>query len=447
VPSLCHLPTPVAAAFDRLATPLDRRSTPRFLALLLGALFARGRRTVTAWFRAAGITTDYRPAYTALAAAGRKAEALSTRLLLAVLKPLMAGSDRIHLAIDDSPTKRYGPCVEGADRHHNPTPGPHRAEFLYGHVWVTLAWLAEHPRWGTIAIPLRALLYLRQRTLATLPPWSDVSFRTKLELAADLLGWAVAWLKALGLPIWVVVDGGYAKKPFLAAARALGVVLVGRLRKDAALRTVPPSRRPKGKRGRTPIYGKGRIDLAKRAGQNRGWLRLTCVQYGKAVVKTYQTFVATWRPAGGAIRVVLVRERHGWVAFVCTDPEATAIEVLELAADRGSIEGTFKDLKEVWGAGQQQVRHLDASIGAFHVNVWLYAVVEAWAWARPEGRLVDRRASPWDAEPRRPSHADKRRALQREILVAELRATLGPLAQTKEIQDLIQRLLATGTGM
>jgi hypothetical protein len=34
----------------------DRRSAPRLLALLGGALFARGRRTVTAWFCAAGIT-------------------------------------------------------------------------------------------------------------------------------------------------------------------------------------------------------------------------------------------------------------------------------------------------------------------------------------------------------------------------------------------------------
>ncbi len=31
---------------------------------------------------------------------------------------------RLLLVIDDSPTKRYGPKVEGADVHHNPTPGP-----------------------------------------------------------------------------------------------------------------------------------------------------------------------------------------------------------------------------------------------------------------------------------------------------------------------------------
>ena len=30
--------------------------------------------------------------------------------------------ERLLLVIDDSPTKRYGKTVEGADVHHNPTP-------------------------------------------------------------------------------------------------------------------------------------------------------------------------------------------------------------------------------------------------------------------------------------------------------------------------------------
>src|SRR5207302_551339 len=84
--------------------------------------------------------------------------------------------------------------------------------------------------------------------------------------------------------------------------------------------------------------------------------------------------------------------------------------------------------KEVWGAGQQQVRNVYASIGALAVNLTLYSVVEVWAWSRPEGELVDRSRAPWDEEPRRPSHADKRKALQRQILRAEIRAVVGPRA-------------------
>jgi hypothetical protein len=36
--------------------------------------------------------------------------------------------------------------------------------------------------------------------------------------------------------------------------------------------------------------------------------------------------------------------------------------------------------KEVWGAGQQQLRNVHANVGAFHLNAWMYTVVEAWAW-------------------------------------------------------------------
>jgi hypothetical protein len=84
--------------------------------------------------------------------------------------------------------------------------------------------------------------------------------------------------------------------------------------------------------------------------------------------------------AGGAIRVVLVEEGKGWLAYFCTDPGATAEEVLE-AADRGAHEQAFKDLKEVYGAGQQQVRNIDSNVGAFCVNGWLYSLTEAWSWS------------------------------------------------------------------
>jgi hypothetical protein len=110
-------------------------------------------------------------------------------------------------------------------------------------------------------------------------------------------------------------------------------------------------------------------------------------------------------------------------------------------ADRGAIEQLFKDLKEVWGAGQQQVRNVYACIGAFTVNLTLYSVVEAWAWGRAEEELIDRSQAPWDTEDRRPSHADKRKALQREILHAEIRAVLGRQAETQEFQNLTRRLL------
>ena len=435
-------PTPAPCqGFSRLAAALDRRSAPRLALLLLGAILARGRRTVTAWIRAAKLGGQFRPCYTAVAAAGKRADRIARLLLTEVVRPLLKGATRLTLALDDTPTKRYGPHVQGAGVHHNPTPGPAGSAYVYGHVFVVLALLVAHPAWGVVALPLLARLYVRKKDLPGIDPKHRPAFRTKLELAVELLRWAKPWLDLLNLPIWVVADGAYAKKEFLKPAASLGVTVVSRLRRDAALRSLPGPR-PAGKRGRPRTYGPDVIDLAKRAGQRRGWSNETITLYGVATVKKYKTFLAAWRPAGGVIRVVLVDEPNGWRAYFCTDSSAGVADILGLVADRFSLEITFRECKQVVGAGQQQVRFIGANIGAFHVCLWTFTLTEAWAWGRKQEDLVDRSSSPWDSTPRRPSHADKRRAWRRELLGEEIRATLRPGATEAEIQATAERLLS-----
>jgi hypothetical protein len=409
--------------------------------LFLGAILARGRRTVTSWIRAARLSDRYQSCYLAVAAAGKKAETIAAYLVLWVVEPLLGGAGRLTLAIDDTPTRRYGPHVEGAGIHHNPAPGPAGAPYVYGHVFVVLALLVSHPAWGVIALPLLARLYVRAKDLPGIRPKHRPAFRTKLELAVELLRWAKPWLALLKLPIWVVADGAYAKRDFLKPAMSLGMTVVSRLRKDAALRTLPGPR-PAGKRGRPRTYGPDKIDLAKRAGQRRGWSSDTFDLYGEKVVKRYKTFLATWRPAGGVIRVVLVDEATGWRAYFCTDPSASVADILGMVADRFSLEITFRECKQVVGAGQQQVRFVWANVGAFHVCLWAYTMTEAWAWDREEEELVDRSASPWDKASRRPSHADKRRAWRRALLAEEIRAAVRPGATDAEIQATAERLLS-----
>jgi hypothetical protein len=424
--------------FSHLAASLDRRSILRLAWLFLGAVLARGRRTVTSWIRAAGLSDQFRPCYTTIAAAGKKAKEIAARLVCEVVKPLVANQTRLTLAIDDTPTQRYGPFVQGAGIHHNPTPGPAGSPHVYGHILVVLALLAVHPAWGVIALPLLARMYVRAEDLPAIYPQHRPEFQTKLEMGVELLRWAHSWLKYLGKPLWVVVDGAYAKAPFLKPAMSLGMIVVRRLRKDAALWTVPGPR-VAGRRGRPRIYGENRIELAKRAGQRRGW---TTELYGKLTKKRYKTFLATWRPAGGPIRVVLVDEPDGRVAFFCTDPDATVAEILATVADRFALETAFRDCKGIVGAGQQQVRFVWANIGAFHICLWTFTMTEAWAWGRAAEELVDRKESPWDDPNRGPSHADKRRAWRRELLADEIGAVLHPGVTDKEIRAVAERLLA-----
>jgi DDE superfamily endonuclease len=344
-------------------------------------------------------------------------------------------------ALDDTPTERSGPHVQGAGVHHNPTPGPAGSPYVYGHVFVVLGLLVAHPAWGVIALPLLARLYVRKKDLPGIDPRHRPEFRTELQLAVELLRWAKPWLALLKKPIWVVADGAYAKKDFLKPAQALGMTVVSRLRKDAALWTVPGPK-PPGRRGPAPTYGDRCIDLAKRAGQRRGWTTEAFTLYGERVTKRYKTFLATWPPAGGLIRVVLVDEPTGWRAYFCTDASASVAEILETIADRFSREITFRDCKEIVGAGQQQVRFVWASVGAFHICLWTFTLTEAWAWGRPAEELVDRSESPWDSPLRRPSHADKRRAWRRALLGEEIRAVVRPGATEAETQAVAERLLS-----
>jgi hypothetical protein len=202
-----------------MASFLHRRLACRLPALLLGALFARGRRAVTSWLRAAGAGRAFAPFYYFLAALGRRAGLPAAHLLQAALLRA-AGGGPLLFALDDTPTERYGPHVQGAGRYHNPTPGPTDQRFLYGHVWVTLAFVALHPLWGAIALPLRALLYVRRKDVPAIPPRQGWAFRTKLGLAAALVRWAAGMAGFLGRAVRVVADGFYAKRPFLRAAAA-----------------------------------------------------------------------------------------------------------------------------------------------------------------------------------------------------------------------------------
>jgi hypothetical protein len=60
-----HPPPVPCQWFSRLAAALDRRSAPRLALLFLGAVLARGRRTVTTWIRAAKLSGQYQSCYIA----------------------------------------------------------------------------------------------------------------------------------------------------------------------------------------------------------------------------------------------------------------------------------------------------------------------------------------------------------------------------------------------
>jgi hypothetical protein len=126
---------------------------------------------------------------------------------------------------------------------------------------------------------------------------------------------------------------------------------------------------------------------------------------------------------------------------MCTNLSATAEQILQAVSDRTAIEQNFHDLKEIEGAGQQQVRNYFTNVGVFHLNMWVHTLVELWAWSQKTSAVCDRSDSPWDSQFRRPSHADKCSCFRREVLKKTFLETFGHSRKTRKIARQFYKLM------
>lgn len=394
-----------------LSKNLHGRSKWRLEKLLEGIVFSQGRKTVTSWLRGINVTKGYQEYYCFLNKLGRKTGEIATILLWIIWYTLLCNEEKIVAAIDDTSTGRYGKKVEGAGLHHQQTSKPDGDCWVFGHVWVTLSIVLNHPLFGSVGLPVFSKLYIREVDIRHTREGYCKLFQTKLELALDLVEWFADFITSKGKTFWLVFDGGYSKANFIQELPK-SCNAVGRLRRDAALRDLPPPRKP-GQRGRSRIYGKNRISLAKRAGQKRGW-KDACIK-GKSLL--YKSFCATYRHAKGEILVILISfDNQAWTPYFCSNPDANPIEVISVISDRWAIEENFHDLKQVFGAGQQQVRSIWSNIACWHLCLWAFVLAHLSTWFTPYERIVDRSSSPWDSRIRRPSISDRIRFLRREFL-------------------------------
>ena len=94
------------------------------------------------------------------------------------------------MGIDDSPIKRYGPKVQGAGIHRNPTVRSDGAKFVYDYVWVSLSALVRHKLRGTIGLPVLAKMYVRAKDICFMSGDYKFRFQNKLQQSAELVKWA-----------------------------------------------------------------------------------------------------------------------------------------------------------------------------------------------------------------------------------------------------------------
>jgi hypothetical protein len=372
--------------------------------LLLGAILAPGARTVTAALRVMGLamerrcTNDHRVLNRATWSA-RQGSRMLLELLMLVLVPPGA---TIVLGADDTGERRSGRQItaKGCSREAVRSTKKHVIRCC-GLTWVSMMLLVPVP-WSrrVWALPfLTALGWPAEKVRRR-------RHKTSVDWVRQMMPQVRRWLP--GRRLVLVVDGGCAAVSLALACVKRQVIMVSRLRWDAAL-DHPPGPQPPGKRGRKPTQGKRQRclpDWAERS--DTPWATVEVDWYG-GQRKTLWVFsrTALWYTPGlppVEIRYVLVADPAGQLrmeAFFCTDVQATPVEILPWVVRRWSVEATVEDARAHLGFETQRQWSETAIARTSPVLLGLFSLVIVLALQRSQGGQIPVSATAWyhKAEP------------------------------------------------
>ena len=281
-----------------------------------------------------------------------------------------------------------------------------------GSCWAAL--LPEPDQPATF-LPVTGQLYFRKSQLP-----AGETFRTKNELLVELLRQQASGTDG---PDLAVFDGAFAVanvvRPLLRPESGKPrIEFVTRLRHDARLYALPPSQRPKDKRGPMPKWGR-LLPPPRQGGYWPGdWQQAEAFLYGRRRSVRWKERVCLWRVLGHKDPVkVVAAEVEGYserFTLVTSAVKLTGPQVLELFCARFRQEDGFRDLKQRLGWEECRAwtknpierttqilfetltmlrlleRRLDAEVG----DTW---------WLHP----------PWNERKTRPSVLDTERLLRR----------------------------------
>jgi hypothetical protein len=342
MPSLPEAIILVLAPFAPLFSP---RVWCHAQVLLLGAILAPGARTVTAALRVMGLAMERRfTNYHRVLNRARWAARQGSRILLGILVScLVPPGAPLVLGADDTLARRGGRKItaKGCSRDAVRSTKKHVIH-CFGLKWVSMMLLVPVP-WArrVWALPfLTALCWPAEQ--------AKRRHKTSVDWVRQMITQVRRWLpeRQLGL----VVDGGFAAVSLALAWVKHQVVLVSRLRWDAALYHGPESP-PIGKRGPQSLKGKRHRSLQGWASRSDTPWETVEVAWYEGQRKTLWVFSRTglWytpRLPPVAIRDVLVCDPEGQLrleAFFCTDLQATPAQILQWVVMRWAVEVTFEE--------------------------------------------------------------------------------------------------------
>jgi hypothetical protein len=323
--------------------------------LLIGAILAPGKRTVTGLLRIVGLSrarrfVNYHRVLSRAVWDARAASHLLLELLIAAFVPVGPAV----LGIDDTIERRRGQRISAKGIYRDPVRSS-KGHFVKasGLRWLSLTLLAPVPWAGRVwALPF----------LTALAP-SERCCRERGRRHKKLTDWARQmglqarrWLP--GREVVLLGDSSFAALDLLAAlARRQGLVCTTRLRLDAALYEPAPPRRP-GTVGRPRTKGARLPNLsAILADAGTRWVRVVVPGWygeGERTVEVCSA-AAVWRHAGlpvVPIRWVLLRDpqrRFDPQALPCTEPGRDPLQIVRWFVQRWQVEVTSREARDHLG--------------------------------------------------------------------------------------------------
>jgi hypothetical protein len=356
---LLSLPPLFVSLWNTLAPLFSDRVGRHAQVLLIGAILAPGKRTVTSCLRIVGLAGEHRFVnyHRVLSRAcwnGREA----SRLLLGLLVRRLVPRGPIVLGIDDTIERRRGKRIQAKGIYRDPVRSSH-SHFVKasGLRWVSLMLLAPVP-WAarTWALPFLTCLAPSERYRQK----QRKRHKPVLDWARQMIFQAQRWLPQRRLV--VVGDSAFSALEWLHALVCQRITVVTRLRLDAALYDPAPFRRP-GTNGRPRKKGKRRPTLRQVVERKTTrWQRLLVPGWygeGNRVIEVCSR-TAVWYHTGlppVPIRWVLIRDpekRFDSQALLCTDLTQSPLTIVSWFVRRWQVEVTFQEVRRALGVETQR---------------------------------------------------------------------------------------------
>ena len=354
-----HLPARFAGIILAFAPLFVQRSWRHAQVLLIGAILAPGRRTVTSVLRITGRSQErHFVNFHRVLSRAAWSPRTGARILLRLLVDAFVPRGPVVLGLDDTIERRWGRRIRarGIDRDPVRSSDAHFVK-TSGLRWMSLMLLGPIP-WArrVWALPFLTALVPSERACRE----QHRRHKPLLHVGRQLVLQARRWLPRRDLVL--VGDSGFSALLFLDAMRRIGVTAITRLRLDAALYDPAPPRSP-GTIGRPRKKGARLSTLAKiLTAKTTAWQRLIVPSWYGTGERTIEltTHTAVWHHSGlpaVPIRWVLIRDpEHRFMpqALLCTDLAQNPAQIIEWFVQRWQIEVTFQEARAHLGVETQR---------------------------------------------------------------------------------------------